>query len=67
MHLEPLCLNFLLPPLVVNLHVVQDSIDKCAYVWVLVTQKLENDRYHLSLMQHDFSSWPEKQEFKESV
>jgi hypothetical protein len=44
----------------VNLHVVQDSIDKRAYVWVLVTQKLENDRYHLSLMQHDFSSWPEE-------
>ena len=60
MHLEPLCLNFLLPPLVVDLHVVQDRIDQCPDVRVLVTQKLENDRYHLSLMQHDFSSWPEE-------
>ena len=67
MDLEPLSFDFLLPPLVVDLHVVQDRIDQCPDVRVLVTQKLKNNRNHLGLMQHDFPGRAEKQKFEEGV
>jgi hypothetical protein len=66
-NLESSDLDFLLPHVVVHLDVVQDRIHESFDVGVLVTQQLQHNRDHLSLVQDDVSRWFEEQEFKESV
>ena len=67
MHLEALGLDFLLPVVVVDLHVVEDGVDENSNVRVLVREKFQNNADHLRLVEHHITSRPEEQELKEGV
>jgi hypothetical protein len=67
MHLESSSFDLISPYLVVNLHVIEDSVHKTLDVWVFISQEFKYNLYHLGLVEHNFSSGLEEQEFKEGI
>lgn len=67
MLLESSDLDFVLPHFVVELNVIEDSIDETLNIWVLVTEQLKNDCDHLGLVKHDVSCWSKEEELEERV
>ena len=67
MNLETLCLDLLLPVIIVDLDVVQNGIDEDTDVWVLVREELKDNGNHLGLMQDNVSGWCEEEELEEGI
>lgn len=67
MLLESSDLDFVLPHFVVELNVIEDSIDETLNIWVFVTEQLKNDSDHLGLVKHDVPCWCEEEELEERV
>ena len=67
MNLETLCLDLLLPVIIVDLDVVKNRIDEDTDVRVLVGEELKDNGNHLGLMKNNVSGWREEEELEEGI
>ena len=67
MNLEALCLDLLLPVIIVNLDVVKNRIDENTDVWVLVREEFKHDGNHLGLMEDNVPGRREEEELEEGI